>query len=129
MMGRRVREWPRLVAAVAVAAVALVLIGVVVASASSGGTKTVSARQTAVVTPAPAPAPAPKAAAPKPAASNADKQRIANLQAQIKRQSTELTTTRHELATSIARTHCWRNKASDPAKQRTLHCPTGSLTR
>jgi negative regulator of sigma E activity len=125
MMGRRVREWPRLVAAVAVAAVALVLIGVVVASASSGGTKTVSARQTAVVTPAPAP----KAAAPKPAASNADKQRIANLQAQIKRQSTELTTTRHELATSIARTHCWRNKASDPAKQRTLHCPTGSLTR
>jgi negative regulator of sigma E activity len=125
MMGRRVREWPRLVAAVAVAAVALVLIGVVVASASSGGTKTVSARQTAVVTPAPVP----KAAAPKPAASKADKRRIANLQAQIKRQSTELTSTRHELATSIARTHCWRNKASDPAKQRTLHCATGSLTR
>jgi negative regulator of sigma E activity len=123
MMGRRVREWPRLVAAVAVAAVALVLIGVVVASASSGGTKTVSAKQTAVVTPAP------RAAAPKPAASSADKQRIAKLQAQIKRQSTELTATRHALATSIARTHCWRNKARSPAKERTVRCPTGSLTR
>jgi hypothetical protein len=120
-MGRRVREWPRLVAAVAVAAVALVLIGVVVASASSGGTKTVSetvsAKRTAVVT-----------SAPKPAASNADKQRIANLQAQLKRQSTELTTARHALSTSIARTHCWRNKANNPAKERSVRCPTGSLT-
>jgi negative regulator of sigma E activity len=123
MMGRRVREWPRLVAAVAVAAVALVLIGVVVASASSGGTKTVSAKQTAVVTPAP------KAAVPKPAASNADKQRIARLQAQLKRQSTQLTAARHALSTSIARTHCWRNKANNPAKKRSVHCPTGSLTQ
>jgi Ni/Co efflux regulator RcnB len=123
MMGRRVREWPRLVAAVAVVAVALVLIGVVVASASSGGTKTVSAKQTAVVTRAP------QAATPKPAASDADKQRIANLQAQIKRQSTELTATRHALSTSIARTHCWRNKARNPEKERTVRCSTGSLTQ
>jgi Flp pilus assembly protein TadG len=123
MMGRRVREWPRLVAAVAVAAVALVLIGVVVASASSGGTKTVSAKQTAVVTPAP------RAAAPKPSTSNADRQRIANLQAQLKHQSTQLTAARHALSASIARTHCWRNKANNPAKERTVRCPTGSLSK
>lgn len=122
MMGRRVREWPRLVAAVAVAAVALVLIGVVVASASSGGTKTVSAKRTAVVTSAPTPKPAV-------ATSTADKQQIAKLQGQLKRQSTELTAARHALSTSIDRTHCWRNKARNPAKERTVRCPTGSLTQ
>jgi hypothetical protein len=125
MMGRRVREWPRLVAAVAVAAVALVLIGVVVASASSGGTKTVTAKPAASVSSAPKPA----APASKPAASDAAKQQIAKLRSQLKTQSTELATTRHALSVSIARTHCWRNKAGNPAKERTVHCPTGSLTK
>ena len=37
MTARRIREWPRLVAATVAVAVALVLIGIVVASASSSG--------------------------------------------------------------------------------------------
>jgi hypothetical protein len=111
MMGRRLREWPRLVAAVAVAAVLLVLIGVVVASASSGGTKTVSAKPAAAVR-----------SAPKPVSSTADKQQIARLQGQLKRQSTELAASRHALGTSQARARCWRTKARHPKKERTLHC-------
>jgi hypothetical protein len=111
MMGRRLREWPRLVAAVVVAAVLLVLIGVVVASASSGGTKTVSAKPTAVVR-----------SAPKPAASTADKQQITKLQGQLKRQSTELAAARHALGASQSRARCWRTKARHPKKGRTLHC-------
>src|SRR5690349_21430641 len=118
MMGRRVREWPRLVAAVSVAAVLLVLIGVVVASASSGGTKTVSAKPAAAVSSAPKPA----------AASNADKQQIAQLQAQLKHQSTELAATRHALGASQARARCWRIKARHPKKERTLHCAKVSST-
>ena len=121
MMGRRLREWPRLVAAVAVAAVVLVLIGVVVASASSGGTKTVTAKPAAAVTSAPKPAAA--------STSNADKQQIAKLHSELKRQSIELTGAQHALTVSKARTHCWRIKARDPKKYRTLHCPTGSLTK
>jgi type VI protein secretion system component VasK len=116
MMGRRVREWPRLVAAGVVAAVVLVLIGVVVASAaSSGGTKTVSAKPAAAVRPAPVHA-----------ASNADKQQLARLQAELKRQSTELAATRHALGTSQARARCWRTKARHPKKERTLHCTSVS---
>ena len=113
MMRRRVREWPRLVAAVSVAAVLLVLIGVVVASASSGGTKTVSAKPAAAVS-----------AAPKPAAgvSKADKQQIATLQTQLKHQSTELAATRRALGASQAKANCWRTKARHPKKERTLHC-------
>ena len=118
MMGRRVREWPRLVAAVSVAAVLLVLVGVVVASASSGGTKTVTAKPAAAVS-----------AAPKPAAkSNADKQQIASLQAQLKHQSTELAAARHALGASQARASCWRTKARHPTKERTLHCAKVSST-
>ena len=120
MMGRRLREWPRLVAAVAVAAVLLVVIGVVVASASSGGTKTVTAKPVAAVTSAPPPAAA---------SSNGDKQQIAKLQSELKRQSTELKGAQHALTVSKARTHCWRIKARDPKKNRTVHCPTGSLTK
>ena len=127
MMGRRLREWPRLVAAVAVAAVVLVLIGVVVASASSGGTKTVTAKPTAAVTSAPKPAAA--AASTSTSTSNADKQQITKLHSELKRQSTELTDAQHALTVSKARTHCWRIKARDPKKYRTLHCPTGSLTK
>jgi septal ring factor EnvC (AmiA/AmiB activator) len=117
MMGRRVREWPRLAAAVAVAAVLLVLIGVVVASASSGPTKTVTAKPAAAVS-----------AAPKAAASTADKQQIASLQAQLKRQSTELAATRHALGASQARARCWHAKARHPKKERTLHCAKVSST-
>jgi len=118
MMGRRVREWPRLVAAVSVAAVLLVLIGVVVASASSGGTKTVTAKPAAAVS-----------AAPKTAAkSNADKQQIARLQAQLKHQSTELAAARHALAASQAKASCWRTKARHPKKERALHCAKVSST-
>jgi hypothetical protein len=117
MMGRRLREWPRLVAAVSVAAVLLVLIGVVVASASSGGTKTVSAKPAAAVS-----------SAPKAAASTADKQQIARLQAQLKRQSTELAATRRALAASQARARCWRTKARHPKKERTVHCAKVSST-
>jgi hypothetical protein len=117
MMGRRLREWPRLVAAVAVAAGLLVLIGVVVASAGSGDTKIVSAKPAAAVSPAP-----------KPAESNAGKQQVAALRAQLKHQSTELAATRHALGASRARTRCWRIKARHPKKERDLHCPTGSLT-
>jgi hypothetical protein len=112
MMGRRVREWPRLVAAVSVAAVLLVLIGVVVASASSGGTKTVTAKPAAAVSTAPKPA----------GASNADKQEIAKLQTEVKHQSTELTVTRHALGASQAKASCWRTKARHPKKERALHC-------
>jgi hypothetical protein len=116
MMGRRVREWPRLVAAGVAAAIVLVLIGVVVASAaSSGGTKTVSAKPAAAVR-----------AEPAPAASNADNQQIAKLQGQLKRQSTELAAARHALGTSQARARCWRTKARHPKKERTLHCTTVS---
>ena len=122
MMGRRVREWPRLVAAVSVAAVLLVLIGVVVASASSGGTKTVTAKPAAAVS-----------TAPKPAAggsnSKADKQQIATLQTQLKHQSTELAATRHALGVSQAKANCWRTKARHPKKERTLHCAKVSSTR
>src|SRR5207244_1777659 len=117
MMGRRLREWPRLVAAVSVAAVLLVLIGVVVASASSGGTKTVSAKPAAAVS-----------SAPKPAASTAAKQQIARLQAQLKRQSTELAAARHALGASQDRARCWRTKARHPKKERTLHCAKVSST-
>jgi Skp family chaperone for outer membrane proteins len=116
-MGRRVREWPRLVAAVAVAAVLLVLIGVVVASAGSGGTKTVSAKPAAAVT-----------SAPRPAASNADKQQVAKLRSELRRQSAELTAARKALSASKARTRCWRTKARHPKKERTVQCPTGSFT-
>ena len=121
MMGRRVREWPRLVAAVSVAAVLLVLIGVVVASASSGGTKTVTAKPAAAVSTAPKPA----AAASK---SKADKQQIASLQAQLKHQSTELAATRHALGASQAKASCWRTKARHPKKERALHCAKVSST-
>jgi hypothetical protein len=114
MIGRRVREWPRLAAAVGVTAVLLVLIGVVVASASSGGTKTVSAKPAAAVRPAPAPA-----------ASGADKQQVAKLQADLKRQSTELAATRHALGASQARARCWRTKARHPKKERDVHCAKG----
>ena len=116
MMGRRVREWPRLVAAVSVAAVLLVLIGVVVASASSGGTKTVTAKPAAAVSTAP------KAASGGSKADKADKQQIASLQAQLKHQSTELTATRHALRASQAKASCWRTKARHPKKERALHC-------
>jgi septal ring factor EnvC (AmiA/AmiB activator) len=119
MMGRRVREWPRLVAAVAVAAVLLVLIGVVVASASSGGSKTVTAKPAAAVRAAPTTV----------ISSNGDKQQVAKLQSQLKRQSTELTATQKALAASKARTRCWRDKARHPKKDRTVQCPTGSLTK
>ena len=118
MMGRRLREWPRLVAAVAVAAVLLVLIGVVVASASSGGTKTVSAKPAASVR-----------VTSRSAASAADKQQIARLRTEIKKQSTELAATRHALGVSQARTRCWRTKARHPKKQRHLHCPVGALSQ
>ena len=118
MMGRRVREWPRLVAAVAVVAVLLVLVGVVVASASSGGSKTVTAKPAAAVRPAPTPV----------ISSTGDKQQVAKLQSQLKRQSTVLTATQNALASSKARTRCWRNKARHPKKDRTVQCPTGSLT-
>jgi septal ring factor EnvC (AmiA/AmiB activator) len=110
---------PRLVAAIAVAAVALVLIGVVVASASSGGTKTVTAKPAAAVRAAPPPV----------ISSNRDKQQVAKLQSQLKRQSTELTATQKALSASKARTHCWRTKASHPKQDRSFHCPTGSLTK
>jgi septal ring factor EnvC (AmiA/AmiB activator) len=120
MMGRRLREWPRLVAAIAVAAVLLVVVGVVVASASSGGTKTVTAKPAAAVTSAPKPA-APS--------SNGDKQQIAKLQAELKRQSTELTDAQHALSASKSRTRCWRIKARHPKKDRTVRCPTGSLSQ
>jgi septal ring factor EnvC (AmiA/AmiB activator) len=118
MMGRRVREWPRLVAAVSVAAVLLVLIGVVVASASSGGTKTVTAKPAAAVSTAPKPA----------TKSNADKQQIASLQAQLKHQSTELAAARHALGASQAKASCWRAKARHPKKARALHCAKVSST-
>ena len=118
MMGRRVREWPRLVAAVSVAAVLLVLIGVVVASASSGGTKTVTAKPAAAVSSTPKPA----------AKSNADKQQIASLQVQLKHQSTELTAARRALEASQAKASCWRTKARHPKKERTLHCAKVSST-
>ena len=119
MMGRRVREWPRLVAAVAVAAVLLVLIGVVVASASSGGSKTVTAKPAAAVRAAPTTV----------ISSNGDKQQVAKLQAQLKRQSAELTATQRALTASIARTRCWRSKAHHSKTDRTVQCPTGSLTK
>lgn len=119
MMGRRVREWPRLVAAVSVAAVLLVLIGVVVASASSGGTKTVTAKPAAAVSTAPKPA---SGASKADKADKADKQQIASLQAQLKHQSTELTATRHALGASQAKASCWRTKARHPKKARALHC-------
>jgi septal ring factor EnvC (AmiA/AmiB activator) len=122
MMGRRVREWPRLVAAVSVAAVLLVLIGVVVASASSGGTKTVTAKPAAAVSTAPKPASGASKADKADKADRADKQQIASLQAQLKHQSTELTATRHALGASQAKASCWRTKARHPKKERALHC-------
>ena len=61
--------------------------------------------------------------------SNGDKQHVAKLQSQLKRQSTELTATQNALAASKARTRCWRNKARHPKQDRTIHCPTGSLTK
>ena len=117
MMGRRAREWPRLVAAVGLAAILLVLVGVVVASASSSGTKTVSAKPAAAVRLAPAPA-----------ATGADKRQVAKLQAELKHKSTELAAARHALGSSQARARCWRTKARHPKKERDLHCAQGSLT-
>ena len=117
MSGRRLREWPRLIAAASVTAVLLVVIGFAVAasSSSSGSTKTVSAKPAAVV----------QAKSP---TSGAQTRQVAELQRQLRSQSAQLSKTRSELAASQVRTHCWRGKARHPKKQRGVHCPSGPLT-
>lgn len=117
MSGRRLREWPRLIAAASVTAVLLLVIGFAVAStsSSSGSTKTVSAKPAAVV----------QAKSP---TSGAQARQVAELQRQVRSQSGELAKARRELAASQVRTHCWRGKARHPKKQRGVHCATGPLT-
>jgi hypothetical protein len=114
MTTRRLREWPRMIAAVTVVAVLLVLVGVLVASTGSGATRTVSAKPAAAVA---------RAAPP----SRAQKHEIAELQARLKRQSAELAAARSALGASRARTRCWRSKARHPRKERAVRCPTGPL--
>ncbi len=113
MTARRLREWPRLVVAVALFAIVLVLVGVVVASASSGGSSNGSAQTSRALR---------GAESTQSARLRGDDQARARLQLALTRASAAVTAARTQLRASRAAARCWRAKASHPKRERQLHC-------
>jgi type II secretory pathway pseudopilin PulG len=113
MTAQRLREWPRLIAAIGVLAIVLVLVGVLVASASAGGTnqsgtinslRRVNATQSARLT--------------------GDARRLATLRASLTAETGRLATARTELATSQSVAQCWQGKARHPKREKGIVCPS-----
>ncbi len=113
MTARRLREWPRLIVAVAAFAIVLVLVGVVVASASSGGSSKGSAQTARALR---------GAQAAENARLRSDDQARARLQLALTRQSATLASTRTRLRANRAVARCWRAKAGHSRRERQLHC-------
>lgn len=111
MTARRIREWPRAVAAGLLLAILLVVIGVVAASASTGGSS--GSTQIAAL----------QARNSHQAAALArDQQTLGGLRSQLAATSTQLSLTRSELLRSRARSRCWRLAALHRAAKRTPNC-------
>lgn len=120
MTARRIREWPRVVAAVLVVAVLLVVIGVVAASASSGGSSRGSSRGSSN-------AGATLAAlrdrnSRQSAVLKHDERTLASVQAQLAATSATLSKTQSQLARARARVRCWRQVALHRANETAAKC-------
>jgi hypothetical protein len=114
MTARRVREWPRLVGAMALVAVVLVLVGVLVASASAGGTNqsgTISSLRVANASQV--------------TQLTHDKAMLAGLNASLRAEAGRLAVARQSLAASQSATQCWMAKAHHPRREKAVVCPAG----
>jgi septal ring factor EnvC (AmiA/AmiB activator) len=112
MTARRIREWPRVAAAVLVVAILLVVIGVVAASASSGGKSGANSQLAALR----------DRNSHQAAALKRDQQTIAGVRARLAATSATLSQTQAQLARSRARLRCWRQAALHRAKTPVASC-------
>jgi hypothetical protein len=115
MTTRRLREWPRLILAVALLAVVLVLIGVVVASASSNASSHPAASPQVVSA-------LRSTGAAQAARLHSDDQALARAQLALGRDSARLAVIRRELRINRASARCWQAKATDPKRERAVRC-------